>query len=178
MKLTKIGAALVLTFGMSAAAMASNTITFNGEVLETGCNITVDGGTPDATVELGSVAATDLVAKGDLGAPKQFVFNLDQCPTASNVNIVFSAPVDPVAGDDSYFANTASGVGVTAAQNVAVQLKQGGSNGTIVKNNADNDPITLDSGSATETYTASMIAVDQAVAGTVQSVVTYNIRYN
>lgn len=45
MKLTKIGAALVLTFGMSAAAMASNTITFNGEVLETGCNITVDGGT-------------------------------------------------------------------------------------------------------------------------------------
>lgn len=33
MKLTKIGAALVLTFGMSAAAMASNTITFNGEVL-------------------------------------------------------------------------------------------------------------------------------------------------
>ena len=147
MKLTKIGAALVLTFGMSAAAMASNTITFNGEVLETGCNITVDGGTPDATVELGSVAATDLVAKGDLGAPKQFVF-------------------------------TASGVGVTAAQNVAVQLKQGGSNGTIVKNNADNDPITLDSGSATETYTASMIAVDQAVAGTVQSVVTYNVRYN
>ncbi|MDK6767095.1 fimbrial protein, partial [Klebsiella aerogenes] len=74
MKLTKIGAALVLTFGMSAAAMASNTITFNGEVLETGCTITVDGGTPDATVELGSVAATDLVAKGDLGAPKQFVF--------------------------------------------------------------------------------------------------------
>lgn len=63
MKLTKIGAALVLTFGMSAAAMASNTITFNGEVLETGCTITVDGGTPDATVELGSVAATDLVAK-------------------------------------------------------------------------------------------------------------------
>lgn len=175
MKLTKIGAALILSFCGASAAMASNTITFNGTVLDQGCDIAVDGGTANATVDLGSTVAADLAAKGDLGAPKQFVFDLSNCPTATTANIVFSGPVDADAADPSYFANTA---GIGAATNVAVQLKQGGSNGTIVVNNADNDAIDLSSGTASETYTASMIATGQAVAGDVQAVLTYNVRYN
>ncbi|HEN4999342.1 TPA: fimbrial protein [Klebsiella aerogenes] len=176
MKLTKIGAALILTFCGASAAMAENTITFTGTVLDTGCDIAVDGGTANATVDLGSTAATDLVTKGDLGAPKQFVIDLSSCPTANSANIVFSGQVDADAADPSYFKNSA-GVG-SAATNVAVQLKQGGSNGTVVENNADNDQIDLSSGAATQTYTASMIATGQAEAGDVQAVLTYNVRYN
>ncbi|NQD60315.1 fimbrial protein [Enterobacter sp. CM29] len=175
MKLTKIGATLILTFCGASAATASNTITFNGMVLDQGCDIAVDGGTANATVDLGSTAATDLATKGDLGAPKQFVFDLNNCPTSTTANIVFSGPVDAVAADPSYFANTAT---LGAATNVAVQLKQGGSNGTIVKNNADNDPITFTDGTASQTYTAQMIATGQAVAGDVNAVITYNVRYN
>ena len=175
MKLTKIGATLILTFCGASAATASNTITFNGTVLDQGCDIAVDGGTANATVDLGSTAATDLATKGDLGAPKQFVFDLNNCPTSTTANIVFSGPVDAVAADPSYFANTAT---LGAATNVAVQLKQGGSNGTIVKNNADNDPITFTDGTASQTYTAQLIATGQAVAGDVNAVITYNVRYN
>ncbi|MCT4706577.1 fimbrial protein [Enterobacteriaceae bacterium H11S18] len=175
MKFTKVGAAIFFTICGVNAAMASNTITFNGTVLDKGCDITVDGGTATATVDLGSTAATDLVKMGDLGAPKQFVFDLANCPTASSANIVFSGQVDADANNPSYFKNTAE---VGAATMVAVQLKQGGSNGTIVENNADNDEIDLSSGAATETYTAQMIATGQAVAGSVKSVLTYNVRYN
>lgn len=102
MKLTKIGATLILTFCGASAATASNTITFNGTVLDQGCDIAVDGGTANATVDLGSTAATDLATKGDLGAPKQFVFDLNNCPTSTTANIVFSGPVDAVAADPSY----------------------------------------------------------------------------
>lgn len=175
MKLTKIGAALILTFCGASAAMASNTITFTGTVLDTGCDIAVDGGTANATVDLGSTAATDLVTKGDLGAPKQFTIDLSNCPTATSANIVFSGPVDADAADPSYFKNSA---GVGSATNVAVQLKQGGSNGTVVENNADNDQIDLSNGAATQTYTASMIATGQAEAGDVTAELTYNVRYN
>ncbi|MFG6652987.1 fimbrial protein [Scandinavium sp. M-37] len=175
MKITKIGAAIILTFCSVSAAKASNTITFNGTVLDSGCNVAVDGGTATATVDLGSTVAADLAQKGDLGAPKQFIFDLTECPTSTSADIVFSGPVDTDANDQSYFKNTA---GVSAATNVAVQLRQGGSNGTIVENNADNDEIDLSSGNASETYTAQMIATGLAVAGDVKSVLTYNVRYN
>lgn len=177
MKLTSannLGAAMALSLCVVSSAIASNTITFNGQVLDSGCTITVDGGAADATVELGSTAASDLAEAGETGAPKQFSINLDSCPTASSANIVFSGPVDDD-GDASHFKNTAK---TTSAENVAVLLKQGGTNGSAIENNADNDVIDLSSSSATQNYTAQLVATGVATSGDVQSVLTYNVRYN
>ncbi|MGR7464448.1 hypothetical protein ACU60T_25130 [Klebsiella aerogenes] len=61
--------------------------------LQTPC-IAVENDAANAIVDSGSTVAADLTAKGDLGAPKQFLIDLSNSPTASNANIVFFGQVE------------------------------------------------------------------------------------
>ncbi|WP_312973260.1 fimbrial protein [Atlantibacter sp.] len=164
---------VLISAGMSGAN-AADTITFNGKVIDTTCTVVVNGG--DSTIEIGSIPKEDVANKGDTGAPKSFNISLESCPLAAvgvptQAYIKFSGPTD---GDPSYFKNVATN---SAALNVGVLLKQGS---TVVKADADNDPIILPpaGGNVTEDYTAQLVATNAgSTVGNVTSVLTYNVSY-
>ncbi|EOB9989643.1 fimbrial protein SthA [Cronobacter sakazakii] len=176
MQLTKGGCGVIAVLAAlcaSEAALAnSQTITFNGKVLDAACTVTVGDGS--STVELGETVKSDLVNKGDTGAPKLFTITLSSCPAGSpaKANIKFNGETD---GDDSYFKNIAT---TDAATNVGVLLKQYGTD-TVYVNDGNTD-ITLpaEGGDVTVDYTAQLVATGTGVTkGNVVSTLTYSISY-
>jgi len=176
MKYTQLNSSIIAvlaTLCCSEAAMAtSQTLTFNGKVLDAACTVTVGDGS--STIDLGETAKADLVNKGDTGAPKNFTITLSACPAGSvaKANIKFSGQTD---GDDSYFKNIST---TGAATNVAILLKQNGTD--VVKVNDGNTDIAIptEGGDVSVDYTAQLVATATGVTkGNVTSTLTYSVSY-
>ena len=84
MKLNKFAVAIssvMFSFGMVSMANATSTgtITFNGEVTDTTCEVSVNGQGADATVVLPTVPATELKTSGMTTGRTNFDLQLTNC---------------------------------------------------------------------------------------------------
>lgn len=173
--------ALAMAFGQQAMA-GDGTITFNGEVTDVTCDISANGSTANATVELPTVAASALSGPDQTAGATPFDISLSGCKgtltEAKNVAVYFE-PGTNVNGAGR-LQNTITGT--TGAKNVDIAL--------YLPSNLD-DPLELGvnpdkeygtiaaggSGTTTMNFVAKYYATAPAGAGLVNSSVTYSIIY-
>lgn len=188
-------AASMIVFSSSAFmanAASTGTITFNGLVTATTCDVSVDGQGADAVVGLPTVSTDQLVNAGDVTGRKNFNIVATNCTLStatgdivSQVSTFFQAgaTVDPTTG--RLKQQDAAG-----ATNVELQLLDGGTYQPIKA--GDTSQITgntyydlTDDGTTsgnllptiTMPYAVEYFATGQSTPGVVTSSVVYNLMY-
>jgi len=88
--------ASVLLFGLLAGGLARAdqvNLTFNGNVISPSC--TIDAGSTDIPVSLGTVAATTFIKAGDRASPTLFPIKLGSCPSGTRAaSVTFDGTAD------------------------------------------------------------------------------------
>ncbi|MCS2169597.1 type 1 fimbrial protein [Scandinavium sp. TWS1a] len=176
--------AILLGASVSADAASTGTITFNGELTDSTCEVTVDGQGADATVTLPTVSINELTSSGQVTGRTAFNLQLSDCVVGtsggqSKVSAFFQtgATVDQNSGR---LLNTAT----TGATLVDLQLLDG-SNSDSVINVGSTDQVSdmtyvdIDqtAGTATLPYAVEYYANGQTTPGVVASSVVYNLQY-
>lgn len=164
---------------MSAASQAASTgtITFNGELTASTCDVIVDGQAADATVVLPTVSTNQLKTPAQVAGRTGFNMALTNCTgTLKSASAFFEAgsTVDTVNGR---LKNTSTG----GATNVSLQLLDGANSSVIQAGNQNqiikNTYASVASGSATLPYAVQYYAEGATTAGLVKSSVVYSIMY-
>ncbi|MEA1062446.1 fimbrial protein [Erwinia sp. HR93] len=169
-------AASLLMAGISTANASDGTIVFNGELTDATCDVTVNGGSNDATVTLPTLSATMLAAADATAGDTDFVINLKNCnPATGKVRAFFEAgnTVDMTNGRLKNMQ--AQG----AAGNVQLELLNEGGTSLKVGDTGQraNAATDLNAGTADLPYIVRYHATDKTSAGKVTSSVTYSIDY-
>ncbi|WP_114195754.1 fimbrial protein [Edaphovirga cremea] len=183
MKKLAIVASLVTVFGSvgMAQAFSTGTITFNGELTATTCNVNVDGQGADATITLPTIGTSQLSGATQTAGRTGFVMALSDCagtlPTASAF-FEAGSTVDQTTGR---LINSGS------AGNVSLQLRDGSSTSQAVIKAGDQGQSQIGgttyvaydttSGTATLPYAVEYYAEGATTAGQVTSSVVYSIQY-
>ncbi|XDZ52221.1 fimbrial protein [Neisseriaceae bacterium CLB008] len=118
-KLQKTLLALSLALPLAAMASTGGTITFLGEVTDTTCNVTVNGSSADATVQLLTIPASDLAAGTDSTVSADVNFEMSACG-ASDAYSKVGVRMMPV-GDVSNAGNLSNLI--TDGSNAGIKLK-------------------------------------------------------
>lgn len=178
LKTTYAASALMLiAIGANVHAASTGTITFNGELTATTCDVPVNGSGPSATVGLPTLSVADLATPGVPGGTTKFTMALSNCAgTLTTASAFFEAgpTVDLVSGR---LNNTGT------AGNVQLQLLDGSSSTLAPINVGDSaqvdDTIYRDvsGGTATLPYAVQYYPTAAPTAGSVVSNVVYSIQY-
>ncbi|MBC3249038.1 fimbrial protein [Serratia fonticola] len=180
MKKLAIVASLVAAFGSLGMAQAASTgtITFNGELTATTCDVVVDGQAADATVTLPTIGTNLLQTAGTTRGDTGFVMALNNCAgtlTTASAFFEAGASVDQVTGRLKNMTGGATGV--------SLQLLDGSSTSPAVIQAGNQNQVTnttyvdVSSGSANLPYIVRYYAEAPTTAGTVVSNVVYSIQY-
>ncbi len=173
--------AMVVTSAFTASAFAvDGTITINGQITDTTCTISVDGGSNDATVTLPTVSSTTLGAAGATAGATPFTISLSNCSgTSLNTASTYFEPgayVDSTTGRLNIDSAAAD-----AATNVQVQLLNADRDaivaGASVANGQNDIPVDISSGNGTLNYFAQYYATGASTAGSVTTQVDYTMVY-
>ena len=161
---------------VSAFASSDNTISFQGEVTDQTCSLTVNGNDSAPIILLPTVAATSLAASADVAGATTFEMGITGCTSATSSTTISTVFVGNLV--DSTNAGTLGNSGT--AENVNIQLLD--SSGTAIDLSSTytaSGDLTLASGdtAATSTYTAQYYATGAATAGTVAASLQYAISY-
>ncbi|MGY2798950.1 major type 1 subunit fimbrin (pilin) [Ewingella americana] len=98
----------------SVAHAASGTINFTGNVTAATC--TIDTGSKNQTVALGTVGTTDFPSAGSTSGNGQITMVLSACPAgATQASVSFGGPADPSNGNLLKLDSTATATGVAIA---------------------------------------------------------------
>lgn len=185
MKKSAINLSLLAALSMavvSAQAVSTGTITFNGELTDTTCEVDINGQGSDATVKLPTVSVNQLTTDGDTTGRTSFNMNVSKCVIGtqgghSKVSAFFQAgnTVDLGTGRLKNVGGTAS--------NVDLQLLDASGNYAAINigntdqiNNTSYIDIKAD-GTALLPYAVEYYAKAQTTPGTVTSSVVYNLQY-
>jgi P pilus assembly protein, pilin FimA len=173
--------ALVISSVMVTSAFAvDGTITINGQITDTTCAISVDGGNADATVTLPTVSSSTLTVAGAVAGMTPFNIALTGCSGTSLATA--QTYFEPGAFTDSNTGrlNTDSTV-ADAATNVQVQLLNADRDplvvGASVANGQNDIPVDISTGSGTLNYFAQYYATAASTAGSVTTQVDYTMIY-
>jgi len=177
---------VMTTLGLISAssfAASTGTITFNGELTDTTCNVDVNGQGSDATVTLPTVSISELTTDKQVTGRTSFNMNLTGCvigtPKGKSKVSAFFQPGSTVDLSTGRLNNVGG-----SATNVQLQLLDAtGSFKVINVGNTDQVSSTkyVDIASdrtATLPYAVEYYALGQTTAGTVTSSVVYNLQYN
>lgn len=169
-------AALVSVSAVQAAS--TGTITFNGLLTATTCDVTVAGQTANATVVLPTIGINQLMTAGQTNGRTGFNMALANCAgTLKTASAFFESgnSVDTTTGRLHNMTGTAT--------NVDLQLRDGASatQAVIQAGNtnqiANTTYVSTASGTATLPYEVEYYANGETTAGTVVSSVVYSIQY-
>ncbi|NUW65035.1 type 1 fimbrial protein [Cronobacter sakazakii] len=174
--------AAAMGFAVTAQAASTGTITFEGELTATSCDVNVDGQGSDATITLPTMGINQLDAAGKTAGRTNFVMDLTNCAgTLKTVAAYFEAgaSVDPVTG------RLKNAAGADNATKVSLQLRDGSSTSYDVIKAGDASQstkttfVTYDAteGTATLPYAVEYYAEDATTAGKVNSSVVYSLMY-
>lgn len=164
----------------SGAAMAADgTITIRGAVTDTTCNISVNGGTADATVVLPTVSADTLTAAGDTAGTTPFSIALTGCSgtTLHTASAWFEtgSGVDTMTGRLNNIGGSAENVQIQLLNAAQSPITAGGTPDSTTQNDV---PVDISPGSGALNYYARYYAMDASSAGSVASQVDYTIIYD
>lgn len=176
MKKTILSLGLLGVLPFTALAASDNVITFQGEVADQTCEVTVNGEKASPVVLLPTVPASDLAASGDVAGKTSFEIGLSGCtPSTTGTVKISTVFVGNQVTSDGNLGNTGT------AGNVDIQILE--SNGTTAVNftggytGASDLTLATNETSATSTYYAQYYATAAATAGTVQSSLQYAVSY-
>lgn len=165
------------TVSTSALAATQGTVTFNGELITSTCEISADS--VDRQVQLPTVAIQTLAKSGDTAGSKGFDLNVENCPTgitqvAAHFEAVGSSGVDSATGNlTNQYAGDAN---TPAAGNVQVRLYN--SDEKQLKLGETGAPATVDAnGAATMRYYGGYYATGATSVGKVYAKAAYTIAY-
>ncbi|MGL6152963.1 MAG: fimbrial protein [Aeromonas sobria] len=164
--------------GAQYATAADGTITISGQIVDVGCDISVNGGNSDSTVVLPTVSKNALANPGDIAGSTAVNISLNSCPESGGVRAYFEAlNVDQSTG---HLLNTAAG---TPAGNVQVKVTDAAGTGIDLRTNTTNNFVNfIDGGSGTGTaelqYGVQYVSTGTATAGRVETQLTYSLEYN
>ncbi|QXN65173.1 fimbrial protein [Serratia fonticola] len=181
MKKLALVASLVAAFGAvnMAQAASTGTITFNGELTATTCDVIVDGQAADATVVLPTMGINQLDAVTKTAGDTGFIMALNNCAgTLTTAAAYFEAgsSVDLTTGR----LKNLNGAGAT---NVSLQLLDANNASPTVINAGNQIQSTtagfkdISGGSANLSYIVRYYAEAATTAGLVDSNVVYSIQY-
>lgn len=190
MKKTLFTAALMAAFGVAAFApqafaagnTSSGTITINGSVVTSTCNVTVNGTSGNGTVTLPAVDTGSLSTAGTSAGWTSFPIVLSGCGTSVTDGTTTYSSVAPYFYGTSVDA-TSGFLDNTGTSNVQVALSNSPNTTSALKLNlaAKNQNVTaktLSASNITFTFYAGYVAQTAgATAGTVSTTVQYNLAY-
>lgn len=165
----------------SSAMAADGTINFEGELVATTCDITVDGQPSPAMVTLPTVSVATLAAAGQTTGTTGFTIGLENCQgvTATNTAAAFFENGSTVDFNSYNLINTAAAA--TAATNVQLQLLDQQTGTKIKVGNSDQTVNTtrfdISSGSTVLPYSVEYYATGATTPGLVESAVNFSIDY-
>lgn len=185
MKNTTLAFAVMASLGLmssSAFAASTGTITFNGELTDTTCNVDINGQGSDATVTLPTVSVNQLTQDKDVTGRTSFNMNLSDCVigTANGKSKVsaFFQPGTTVDLSSGRLKNVGG-----SATNVQLQLLDATGDFKVI-NVGNTDQVNAmayvdisSDGKATLPYAVEYYALGQTTPGTVTSSVVYNLQY-
>lgn len=173
--------AVLMGSAFAANAASTGTITFNGMVTDTTCNVDVDGQGADATVTLPTVPATELSAAGQTTGRTNFNMALSDCVVGSegeNTVAAFFQTGATVDNNTGRLKQTAA----AGAENVSLQLRDGTNDNVIFAGNQNqvtsNAFAEIKEGEEIKLpYSVEYYAESAATSGVVTSSVVYNLQY-
>lgn len=170
---TSVLAALSATNAANAAS--TGTITFNGELTASTCDVSVEGKGPSATVLLPTMSTADLGAPNAKGGMTRFNMELTNCTGTLQTASAFFEDGSTVNAQGRLINSGTAG-------NVELQLLDGsGTRGVINAGGASQVTNTtyldVSSGSKTLPYDVQYFATAATTAGTVVSSVVYSLQY-
>ncbi|MBW4239663.1 type 1 fimbrial protein [Enterobacter roggenkampii] len=148
---------------------ASGTVTFNGLIKESACEL--DPQSENFTVTLNTVNTSVLKNASDVAGRKDFSIGLKDCDTtvAQNATVIFGG--DTANADETALVNTGD------ATNVGVQILDSG-NALVLNGTTESLPQALANGDSTLNFEAQYVALEDGVtAGDVQSVAQFTVNY-
>ncbi len=184
MKFNKLALSAVIAsacFASSAMAASEGTINFEGELVATTCDITVNGQPSPALVTLPTVSVSNLAAAGKTTGTTGFTIGLENCAgvTATNTAAAFFENGTTVDFNSYNLINTAPAA--TAATSVQLQLLDAQTGNKINIGNSDQIVNTtrfdISSGSTVLPYSVQYFATGATTPGLVTSAVNFSIDY-
>ena len=176
MKKSVVSTSIFAVFALaafSAQAASTGTITFNGELTDTTCEVDINGQGSDATVILPTVGVNQLTASGDTTGRTSFNMNISDCVIGTEGGhskvAAFFQPGNTVDLSTGRLKNVGG-----SATNVDLRLHDIGNTDQVdgmayVDINTD--------GTALLPYAVEYFANAQTTPGTVTSSVIYNLQY-
>lgn len=179
-------AAVLGLAAISAQAASTGTITFNGELTDTTCEVDIEGQGSDATVTLPTVGINELAAAGDVTGRTAFNMNLSKCSIGTAGHSTVAAFFQPGSTVDLSTGRLKNMTG--NATGASLQLLDPSNNYAVINvgntdqvNNtayvAINTSAGAGLGSAQLPYAVQYYAESLTTAGTVSSSVVYNLMY-
>ncbi|NAW70377.1 type 1 fimbrial protein [Vibrio sp. V26_P1S5P106] len=180
MKKTMISAATSLgvcsaVFLVSVPAFANNTITFNGEVTDQTCSVTVNGNDANPVVLLESVSAATLKEAGATAGQKTFSIGVTGCTAPTTDVQVSTVFVGNVVTADGNLGNTGD------AKNVALQLLDNSMSPVDLTSMASLSGLTLEAGATSAVTDFGVQYISEAggaTPGSVRASLQYAVSYN
>ncbi|OOE32029.1 hypothetical protein BZG05_15855 [Salinivibrio kushneri] len=169
-----LGLTSVVMFA-SSAALANNTITFNGEVTDQTCSVTVNGNAANPVVLLESVSAALLQDAGSTAGDKTFNIGITDC-TAPQGNVdVSTVFVGNGVTDGGNLLNTGD------AENVALQIKDANGDAVDLSSPAKLSGLVLEAGATSASADFGVAYISEnggATPGEVEGALQYAVEYN
>ncbi|HBM3280052.1 TPA: type 1 fimbrial protein [Klebsiella oxytoca] len=167
---------------LSAQAASTGTITFNGELTDTTCEVDINGQGSDATVVLPTVSSSQLTAPGDTAGLTSFNMNVSGCIIGTQGGhskvAAFFQPGNTVDLSTGRLKNVGG-----SATNVDLRLVDASRYYIPINvGNTDqvNDMAYVDvqaDGTALVPYAVEYFSLGYTTSGTVSSSVVYNLQY-
>lgn len=175
MKKTNLALLLVGALTSSVALASDNTITFQGEVADETCTVTVNGNTYSPVVLLPTVSTNDLSMAGQTAGDTTFEIGVTGCTGTTTGDVRISTVfVGNLVTNDGNLGSTGT------ANNVDIQILDIANNVIDFNStfNGEGDlTLTSNQTEASATYIAQYYATDASTAGTVQASMQYAISY-
>ena len=174
-----LSAISISTLSISSVFAADGLITIKGQIVDTTCTVSVNGGAKDTTVTLPKVSSSSLGAYGQTAGATPFSIALSGCTgvsmTTASTHFEPGSHVDGLTGrlnNDLTAADAATNVQVELLNSKMSPIKAGAANAD------QNDiPVDISTGSGLLNYYAQYYATDLASPGAVSTLVNYTITY-
>lgn len=177
MKLKMLAIGLLLPF----TALASNTVTFFGEVSDSTCNVTINGVEGNVSVQLPTVQASALDAAAKYAGATPFKFTLSGCSAASGPEATTTVGMRLVSTSTISSGNLINIAADSPAKNVAIQILDDSASSKAIDFSLGEYSTALvaqpTTGNAEFPFTAQYYATDAATIGKVEAQLQYALTY-